>query len=295
LNREPRLLFLDIETSPIIMASWSIRSPEASAVWVERDTFILMFSYKWAHEKTVKTCCLPDFPRYKRNKHDDHDLCAVLYRLMDHADIICAHNGDAFDIKKINSRLITNGFKPPSPFKTIDTLKAARRAFKFDSNKLDNIGRYLGEGRKIPNTGAALWRGCVNGDPKSWGTMRSYAKQDTVLLAKVYERIKPWMPNHPNLNLYTGRKACPVCQSSRFKLAGLHYLQTTKRQRFKCLDCGKKWCGDIVKEATCTSRDRPARATSRSRAATLRTRTTTTNRATRSTGRVKRRRASERG
>jgi hypothetical protein len=44
---------------------------------------------------------------------------------MDEADIICAHNGDAFDIKKINSRLITNGFKPPSPFKTIDTLKAA--------------------------------------------------------------------------------------------------------------------------------------------------------------------------
>src|ERR1043166_6254780 len=103
-----KLLFLDIETAPILMASWSMRSPEASAVWVERDTFILMFSYKWSHERTVKTCCLPDFSRYRRSKHDDKDLCRTLYRLMDAADIICAHNGDAFDIKKINSRLITN-------------------------------------------------------------------------------------------------------------------------------------------------------------------------------------------
>jgi hypothetical protein len=247
LNREPRILFLDIETSPIIMASWSIRSPEASAVWVERDTFILMFSYKWAHEKTVKTCCLPDFPRYKSNKHDDKDLCGVLHRLMDDADVICAHNGDAFDVKKINSRLITNGFMPPSSFKTIDTLKAARRAFKFDSNKLDNIGRYLNEGRKIPNTGAALWRGCVNGDPKSWKAMRRYGKQDTELLARVYERIKPWMPNHPNLNLYTNAQACPTCQSNRIKRRGLTYSKSMVRQRWQCLDCWSAWSGQVVK------------------------------------------------
>lgn len=284
MNREPRILFLDIETSPIIMASWSIRSPEASAVWVERDTFILMFSYKWAHERTVKTCCLPDFPRYKTHKHDDKQLCGVLHRLMDDADIICAHNGDAFDIKKINSRLITNGFAPPSPFKTIDTLKAARRAFKFDSNKLDNIGRYLNEGRKIPNTGAALWRGCVNGDPKSWRIMRRYGKQDTDLLARVYERIKPWMPNHPNLNLYTGQSShCPTCQSPRIKRSGLHYLKTTIRQRFKCQDCGARWCGDIVKGNTCDPSD-ASQSASQPRA-TARRRATTRSRANPTTAR----------
>lgn len=243
-----------------------MRSPEASAVWVERDTFILMFSYKWAHERSVKTCCLPDFPRYKRNKHDDHDLCAELYRLMDEADIICAHNGDAFDIKKINSRLITNGFPPPSAFKTIDTLKAARRAFKFDSNKLDHIGRYLNEGRKIPNSGAHLWRGCVNGDARSWRIMRRYGKQDTALLARVYERIKPWMPNHPNLNIYGGKSNetnCPTCQSDRIKRRGLTYSKTMVRQRWQCLDCWSAWSGQIVKDGgqSCEGQSHPARAT----------------------------------
>jgi hypothetical protein len=242
----PKLLFLDIETAPILMTSWSMRSPEASAVWVERDTFILMFSYKWAHEKTVKTICLPDFPRYKRHKHDDKALCGVLHRLMDTADIICAHNGDAFDIKKINSRLIVNGFDKPSPFKTIDTLKVARSAFKFDSAKLDNIGRYLGEGRKIPNTGAALWRGCVDGDPKSWRTMRCYGKQDTALLEQVYHRLKSWAKNHPDMRLYSGSDGCPTCGSSNVQRRGKAVKLSTVRHRFHCQDCGAWFSGKPV-------------------------------------------------
>ena len=223
-----------------------MRSPQASAVWVERDTFILMFSYKWGHERTVKTVCLPDFPRYKRNKFDDKDLCGVLHTLLDEADIVCAHNGDAFDIKKINSRLITNNFSKPSPFKTIDTLKIARAAFKFDSAKLDNIGRYLSEGRKIPNTGAALWRGCVNGDPKAWRTMRSYGKQDTALLERVYGRLKSWAPNHPNMNLYDAGEDCPTCQSSNIQRRGVQVKLNSRRVRYHCQDCGTWFSGAKV-------------------------------------------------
>lgn len=241
-----KVLFLDIETAPILMTSWSMRPPYASAVWVERDTFILMFSYKWSHEKTVKTCCLPDFPRYRRNKYDDKDICGALHHLMDEADIICAHNGDAFDVKKINSRLIVNGFSKPSPFKTIDTLKIARQAFKFDSAKLDNIGRYLNEGRKIPNTGAALWRGCIEGDPKSWRTMRSYGKQDTALLERVYGRIKSWAPNHPNMNLYSSGVGCPTCQSNNTQRRGIMVRVNTRRHRYHCQDCGSWFCGERV-------------------------------------------------
>jgi predicted RNA-binding Zn-ribbon protein involved in translation (DUF1610 family) len=246
-NKGPKLLFIDIETSPILMTSWNQRPPYAGAVYILRDTYILMVSYKWGHERRVRTAALPDFPRYKRDRHDDKDLCRLLRRLLDEADIVAAHNGDAFDIKKINSRLITNGLKPPSPFKTIDTLKAARRAFKFDSNKLDNIGRYLNEGRKIPNTGAALWRGCVeDGDLKSWGVMRRYCKQDTELLARVYERIKPWMPTHPNMNLYDKARlahACPTCRSTRIQRRGVLVKLNTRRARFQCQDCGHWFAG----------------------------------------------------
>lgn len=242
----PKVLFLDIETAPILMASWSMRSPEAGAVYVLRDTYILMASYKWADERTVKTISLPDFPRYRRNRHDDKDLCGALRRLLDTADIVVAHNGDSFDIKKIRSRFMVHGFNPPSPFKTIDTLKIARSA-KFDSAKLDNIGRYLGEGRKIPHTGAALWQGCVeDGDPKAWRVMRKYCKQDTALLERVYHRLKPWAINHPDMRLYKGSTGCPKCESQNVQRRGTMVKLSTKRQRFQCRDCGSWFSGAKV-------------------------------------------------
>ena len=239
-----KLLFLDIETAPIIMASWTVF--DANAVWVERDTFILMASYKWAHEKTVKTVSLPDFPGYAKNKHDDKALCGVLHDLLDRADLVCAHNGQAFDVKKIQSRLIVNGFNKPSPFRVIDTLKIARSAFKFDSNKLDNIGRYLREGRKIPNTGAALWRGCVDGDAKSWATMARYCRQDVALLERVYHRLKSWAPNHPDLRVYDDKDAtcCPTCASPNTQRRGTAVKLKYKYQRLQCLDCGSWFSGE---------------------------------------------------
>jgi hypothetical protein len=289
---EPRILLLDIETSPIIIASWSLRSPEASAVYVLRDTYIIAIGYKWLGDpKPAKSKILPDFPRHKKNRHCDKALMGFVWKLLDEADIVVAHNAP-FDLKKINSRLWVNGFQSPSSYQIIDTLKWARATFKLDSNKLDNIVRYKSLGRKLANTGAALWHGCCElNDPKSWKTMREYNAHDTELLGPVVLDMRGWVPNHPNINLWTGKggSACPTCQSTNFKRSGLHYLKTTVRQRFKCYSCGARWCGDIVKGATCDSQSRPARATSRSRAATLRTRTTATNRKTRSTGRVKRR------
>lgn len=244
----PKVLFIDIETAPIVAAVWSLF--EANAVYVERDTFILSFAARWRDQKRTRTFALPDYPGYSRNKHRDKALCGTLHKYLNEADIIVAHNGDAFDIKKINSRLAVNGFRPPKPYKTIDTLKLARRVFKFDSNKLDNLGRYLGEGRKIPNTGAALWRGCVDGDPKSWRTMRRYNSQDVDLLVRVYERLKAWAPNHPDLRLYgaeIARLDCPTCESSNTRKAGIHVKLKTRVQRHLCRDCGHWFLGASIK------------------------------------------------
>ena len=231
----PKVLLIDIETFPIIAAVWTLH--EASAVWVESDTFLASFSAKWVGSKT-KTYTLPDYHGYRKyTDKDDKPLVRDLWMLLNEADVVIAHNGDRFDIKKINARLAVHGFPPPSPFKTIDTLKIARNVFKFDSNKLDNLGRYLHEGRKLPNTGAALWRGCRDGDRKSWRTMRRYNPQDVELLWRVYKRLRPWAKSHPNLSLYDDRPGCPVCRSRRVKKEGFKYTIKTKRQQFKCLDC----------------------------------------------------------
>lgn len=236
--RDPKILFLDIETAPIMAAIW--QPYEANAVWVERDTFILAFAAKWSHQKRVETYALPDYSLYKRDKFDDKNLIKDLWNLLDEADLVVAHNGDAFDIKKINARFIVHKLNPPTPYKTVDTLKISRAAAKFDSNKLDNIGRYTGEGRKIPNTGAALWRGCYWGDPKSWRIMRRYNAQDVLLLERVYHRLKPWAKSHPILTAYSPRLkiACPTCLSEDVQRRGHRVAKFKKYPRFQCQGCG---------------------------------------------------------
>lgn len=296
---QPRIGLFDIETAPIKAYIWGpIHEPSVMAV--EQDTYLLSFSFKWLGQRAVKTYCLPDYRNFARDKTDDSALVRDLWALMDEADIIVAHNGDAFDIKKSNARFLVHGLKPPSTYKTFDTLKAARKHFKFDTNKLDDLGRYLNVGRKIPNTGKDLWLGCMRGDPKSWRIMRRYNPQDVRLLERVYLKVRPWT-SHPNLNLYTGRHNCPTCQSHNVKRKGFQYLRSVVRQRYLCLGCGAQWCGEIVKpevircgeltsrrlEAATLSASRDLRITaaSRKQKPALTTRSATT----RSTGRVRKR------
>jgi DNA polymerase III epsilon subunit-like protein len=148
------------------------------------------------------------------------------------------HNCNAFDFKKINTRFIANGMPPVSPFKPIDTLKIARRYFAFNSNKLDDLGEFLGLGRKLHHEGKELWRKCMAGDEKAWRVMRRYNKQDVILLEKVYLELLPWMKEHPNLGMYNDELVCPKCGSDDIQMRGYAMNQTTKYRRFMCNNCG---------------------------------------------------------
>lgn len=243
---EPRILFVDIETAPIKGFTWEMF--EANVMHVVQPTYMLCYAYKWADKDKVSTSALCDYPGYEKDKENDAALVTDLHKLMSSADIIIAHNGDSFDIKKSNARFIVHGLEPPPPFKTIDTLKIARRYFKFDSNKLDNIGRYLQVGRKMPHTGKDLWLGCMAGDPKSWRIMRRYNAQDVRLLEAVYLKLRSWNKTPPDVRAYTGRTGCPVCQSKNVQCRGFNVAKTRKTQRMQCRDCAHWFTGRTIKE-----------------------------------------------
>lgn len=243
-SREPAIAFLDIETAPIRGLSWEIY--DTNLIHVEEPTFILCYAIKWKGQKKVATHALCDFPLYKKDKSNDIDLIRKLWDDLDSADIVIAHNGDAFDIKKINARFLVHGLQPPTPFKTVDTLKIARRHFRFDSNKLDNIGRYLQVGRKLAHTGKDLWLGCMRGEPDAWRLMRRYNARDVELLESVYEKLKAWSPGHPVLTSYLApspRVACPTCTSTNTHRRGWNVARHKKTPRFQCQDCGHWFYG----------------------------------------------------
>lgn len=233
----PRILLYDLETSPLKSTTWELY--DTNVIWVEEEWTILMFAYKWLGEKKTHVISQHTEKGWKPGKLDDRRVVEHLHNLFNEADILVAHNGDSFDQKKSQARFIYHNLQPVSPYQQVDTKKLAKKTFKFTSNKLDDLGEFLGLGRKL-KTDKELWRGCLAGDKKSWDYMAKYNKQDVDLLEKVYLKLRPWSPQHPNLaNLSDRPEACPRCGIEGKQWSqGWRYTKTAKYRRFQCLECG---------------------------------------------------------
>ncbi len=244
---KPKIAFFDIETAPILGYTWGIW--EQNVIEVVDDWFMMSYAMKWDGEKKIRVKALPDYPGYKKDKKNDKALVTDLHKMMNEADVIIAHNGDQFDLKKANARFAVHGLPPVSPYKSIDTLKIARRNFKFDSNKLDNLGQYFNVGRKIPHTGKKLWLDCIKGVPKAWALMKRYNKQDVALLEAVYLKLRPYAnTGHPDMRIVGGvNYCCPTCRSTNVTSNGKLYTLTTIKVRMHCKDCGRHYVGAKVK------------------------------------------------
>lgn len=236
-NSTLKILFFDIEISPNLGYSWG--KFEQNIIEFKKQKYLLSFSYMWNGDKKIKNIALCDFPNYKEDMTDDFYLASALHKLFDEADIVVGHNCDSFDIKTAYESFIKHGLKPPSPFRTIDTLKASRKYFKFNSNKLDDLGEYLKLGRKTQHTGFQLWLDCMSGDKKAWKLMKKYNDQDVRLLYKVYLKLRPWMTTHPALNIMELERKCPTCNSNNLQQRGRQFNNTHAYTRFYCNDCGK--------------------------------------------------------
>jgi hypothetical protein len=244
-----KILLFDLETAPNIGAYFELYR-EGNIVWNEEHWYILSVAYKWLGEKETYVIGLPDFKGYRKDKSNDGKLVQELWKLFNTAEVIIAHNGDQFDIKKTNARFLYHHLEPPAPYKTIDTKKLAKRDFKFDSNKLDDLADYLGIGRKL-RTEKGLWKDCMEGDLKAWEFMKEYNKQDVILLEKVYYKLRAWSKTGPNLNLILGGiENCPRCHSLHIQKAGMDYTAVGTYQSYRCLNCGSRPRGERIKRET---------------------------------------------
>lgn len=242
-----RLVF-DIETAP--NKAWVWGKWQQDVIEFEEEWYMMSWSAKWVGGKHV-TKCLADYPGYTPGCQDDKSLVQDLWDLFNQADILIAHNGVKFDIKRSNTRFIEHGLLPPEPSKVVDTLQVARKHFSWNSNKLDDLARRLNVGRKVKTGGFALWRGCMEGDPKSWALMKRYNKADVLLLEQVYEKMKPWIDNHPHIgNLQGTPDCCRNCGGSHFNKHGWQPTPTGARQRTQCVDCGSWHLGAHKKITT---------------------------------------------
>jgi len=115
-------------------------------------------------------------------------------KIADTADELIAQNGDNFDIKWLRTRCIYHGIPISPKFNSIDTLKMARQGFRFNANRLDYMGRFLGYGGKV-DTNFDMWKDILlKNDAKQMTLMVDYCKEDVILLEKVYNRLQEYCP-----------------------------------------------------------------------------------------------------
>lgn len=235
----PKILVFDIETSPLEAYVWqkSIYKTNISDDQVISEWYMLCWSAKWLFSNEVLSEVLTSKEAVNEN---DSRIVKGLWKLLDEADIVIAHNGDGFDIPNMNTRFIVTGLNPTSPYQTIDTLLVARKQFGFTHNSLDALAKLFGLGEK-KHTGFGLWKQAKRGDEKSLAYMEEYNREDVKLLEEVYLKLRPWIKNHPNVALYLDAETevCPNCGSSNITWLGdkFYYTQTQKYPLYQC-ECG---------------------------------------------------------
>lgn len=236
-ERNAKILIYDIETSPIIGYTWGVW--QTDVIQIKEDWQILTVAWKWLGEKKVHCYGQDDFKGYTPGVNNDKKLVELIHELFNEADIVIAHNGNSFDQKKVQARMMIHGMSPPSPYKQIDTKLIAKRYAAFSRNNLKWLAKDFDVAQKGDPGGFETWEGCLAGDKKAWNRMKKYNKQDIPPLEDIYLRFLPWISNHPNIARITDNSAvCPKCGSDKgFQRRGFAHTNVGKAQRYQCKNC----------------------------------------------------------
>lgn len=234
---KPKILLLDIETAPAVAYVWGLRDQNIGINQVVRPGYILCWSARW----------LGGQMEFAKITNGEKKMLQRIRDLLDQADAAIHYNGASFDIPTLNREFIKHKIAPPSPYKQIDLYRAVQRTTRFDSGKLAFVAKELQIGEKASAGGFELWEGCMNGDAKAWATMEKYNRQDVELLVKLYDRLLPWIPNHPVLTSGKGL-SCTKCHGNRLQRRGQAIAAMGAYPRYQCQDCGSWSRGAVLEE-----------------------------------------------
>lgn len=229
----PRIAYVDIETFPAAVWTWSLFKPVIGIDQIISQPRIGGVGWMWEGQKS---------PRWiGENTHSHEDMLKVVRNLMDQADILVHWNGDRFDEPWLQAEFALYDIPEPSPCTPLDLMKATKRKLRLLSYKLDYVAQYFGLGQKIKHGGFRLWVQCMAGDEKAWRAMARYCKQDVLLLPAIRHRLLGRI-KHPHVGLWADDPTlaiCGNCGSDQLQKRGFAYTSLGKFQQYVCTACGR--------------------------------------------------------
>jgi len=238
---KPKILIWDIETTDMELSvrTYGLKSYTNYHHYktIKRDWSILGAAWKFLDDPVIR--CISVNPN---DVFNDTHVVDILRTVLEQADILIGHNSDKFDLKKFNARALYHSMPPIPKKQSIDTLKQARKIAAFSANNLGYLNKYLGITQKEH---APDWQAVMDGDADELRKMREYNKNDVIATEALYKRLRPYMGNHPNLNVYMDVKdtandaviLCPKCGHNHVVRNGYTHGQARKRTRYVCYGC----------------------------------------------------------
>jgi predicted RNA-binding Zn-ribbon protein involved in translation (DUF1610 family) len=230
-----RILCYDVETVPTQAYVWSAWKQNVAASQVQAQGRVVCWAAKWLGAKARDVYFGAEWA-----DEDGEDFMVRLHGLMEEADAVITYNGNKFDEPVVRTEFAKRGLTPPPPHKSIDMYQVVRKQFRLLHNRMDSVAEFLGVEGKTETGGFQLWVDVMNGDPKGQALMEKYNRKDIKVLEDIYEKLLPWIPNHPALNHYGDAEAhsCPNCGSTKLHRRGTHKTKVSTFQRFQCTNCG---------------------------------------------------------
>lgn len=189
------ILYFDLEVSKSIYYNYGRKVP--SKYLRGSDLIQEYFIISWAasymgSSKVFSGCVTPEDAK----AGNDKNILGELHNLLNSADVLAGHNVDAFDMKKVNTRFMLNGFRPVlgrdlKKKKTFDTLKIARSVFDFEENGLDALCKRFGIKGKDDITDSD-WQAVFKGEEKILNKIDKYCRGDVKNGKALLEILAPY-------------------------------------------------------------------------------------------------------
>lgn len=237
-----KLLFLDIETCPAEVYTFSMWKTNITPEKIIRPTRVITWAAKWEGDEDVYYAADFEMPY--------EDMIAEMHRMVDEADAVCHYNGKKFDMKHLHREFLLAGLDPPAAYKNIDLYATVKSTFDFPSYRMGYVAEVLGLETKLQDTDFSLWSGYLAGDKDCQKYMVEYNIQDVVVLEDMYYALQGWIKSHPNRGLYVQDDEVPTCRncgSTNLIKKGIERpANVNAYQRHKCKDCGAPNRGRVV-------------------------------------------------
>lgn len=190
----------------------------------------ICLAWRWLGQRPVKFAAQWEDGGYE-------GMLQQAWEVYNGADVIVGHNVASFDTRHLNTGWRDLGLTPPSPYKTVDTLRQAQRVFGDESKQLVALTKRLGIATKTDKYDVTTARAAVAGDKKAQRKLAAYNKGDIIASEELYLKLRPWMSGHPHHALYNldDSTCCGKCgRTDTLMPRGFAYTPLGKFQQFVC-------------------------------------------------------------